>query len=160
MAFKATADPDTMHLHEALGQPDRAKFIEAMMEEIQGQEKNGNWEIIKRIKAPQGQIAPPAVWAMRRKRRIATREVCRWKARLNLDGSKQVKGVHHWESCAPVASWPVIRLVSATVLANNWHTKQIDCVMAHPQAKVPTDNAFMETPRGFEVKGASPKDCV
>ena len=51
---KTAADPDTLYRHEALRQPDTAKFLSAMVEEIEGQSKNGNWEIIPRCKLPQG----------------------------------------------------------------------------------------------------------
>ena len=30
MAYKATADPDTMYLHQAMKQPDRKEFLKAM----------------------------------------------------------------------------------------------------------------------------------
>ena len=107
-----------------------------------------------------GALVLPGVWAMKRKRRIATREVYRWKARLNLDGSKQLHGVHFWETYAPVASWPTIRLLLSIAIINNWPTKQIDFVMAYPQADIKTDNVFMEVPKGFEIEGASPKEFV
>jgi len=108
LAHKATSDPDTMCLNEALRQPDRAQFIKAMTKEIEGQEAHGNWELIKRHKVPQGIRVLPSVWAMRRKRRIATNEVCRWKARLNVGGHRQQCGINYWETHSPVVSWPVI----------------------------------------------------
>lgn len=37
---------------------------------------------------------------MTRKRRILTREVYKWKARLNLDGGKQELGINYWETYA------------------------------------------------------------
>ena len=46
----------------------------------------------------EGATILPAVWAMWRKRQISTGKVYKWKARLNLDGSKQIKGVHYWET--------------------------------------------------------------
>ena len=45
-----------------------------------------------------------AVWAMKCKRRITTQEVYHWKACLNIDGSKQEKGVNYWDTYAPVTS--------------------------------------------------------
>jgi len=46
MAWKATADPDTMYLHQALKQPDQQKFLEAMDEEIKAHTDGKYWEIV------------------------------------------------------------------------------------------------------------------
>jgi hypothetical protein len=75
---------------------------------------------------------------MKRKRKIATREVYKWKARLNIDGSKQVKGLNYWEP----ASWPTIRLILIMSIIKGWHTKQIDYVLAYTQADVETDTSI------------------
>jgi hypothetical protein len=61
----------------------------------------------------------PAVWAMRRKRRVLTREIYKWKARMNLDGSKQREGIDD-QTFAPVATWESIRLLLGMVLKNKW----------------------------------------
>jgi len=160
LAFKATADPDTMYMHEALKQPDRAKFIQAMLDEVENQRKNGNWVMIHRSKVPQGELILPGVWAMKRKRRIATQEIYRWKARLNLDGSKQIQGKHFDETYAPVASWPIIRLLLSFAISQGWHSKQLDYVLAYPQADISHNNVYMQIPKGFEVPGADPKEYV
>ena len=50
------------------------------------------------------------VWAMHRKRRIDTRQVYKWNARLNVHGGQQEHGVNFWETYAPVVSWQTLRL--------------------------------------------------
>lgn len=160
-ALKATSDPDTMYYHEAMKEPDRAEFIKAMAKEVKDQMANGNFEYCKRSDVPKGAQVIPAVWALKRKRRIQTQEVYKWKARFNIDGSKQVKGVSYWETYAPVASWSLIRLVLTTAIINNWHSQQIDYVQAYPQATAETDNLYVEVPKGFEVKGVrDPREWV
>jgi hypothetical protein len=146
-AYAASADPDTMYLHQAMQQPDREQFLKAMQREIADQSNNGNWKIIHRS-------------AMRRKRRISTQEVYKWKARLNIDGSKQQKGINYWETFAPVASWPTIRMMLILATIKGWKTKQIDFVQAYTQAKAETTNLYMQVPKGFEVQGANTKDYV
>jgi hypothetical protein len=42
---------------------------------------------------------------MRRKRCLVDEKIHKWKARQNVDGSKQVKGVKFWETYATVAQW-------------------------------------------------------
>ena len=86
LAYAASADPDTMYLHEALKQPDRHKFIEAMHKEVQDHIEKGIWEIYPKGKVPDKATIVPMVWAMKRKRRIATGEPYKWKARLNSTG--------------------------------------------------------------------------
>ena len=68
MVFKATTDPDTMCLHEAMREPDWKEFQKTMKKEVQDQMDNGNYSIIKQSKAPKGKIILPAVWQMKRKR--------------------------------------------------------------------------------------------
>ena len=89
LAYAATSDPDTMYFHQAMKEPDRDEFIKAMRTEVQSHTENGVWEVVLASTVPEGVEPLPAVWAMKRKRRIATREVYKWKARLNIDGSKQ-----------------------------------------------------------------------
>ena len=93
---------------------------------------------------------------MRRKRDIKTREIKKHKARLNFDGSRMEKGKHYDQTYAPVASWASIRLVLALVAANNWHTTQIDYVLAYPQAPVEHE-VYMEIPRGYELADGKDK---
>jgi Reverse transcriptase (RNA-dependent DNA polymerase) len=93
LAFAASADPDVMYLHGALLQPDKAQFLKAMINEVEGQTRNKNWILIERCKIPRRSRILPCVWAKRRKRRILDGSVCRWKARLNVDGGKQIRGV-------------------------------------------------------------------
>ena len=75
LAFKASADPDTMYLHQAMRDPDKEQFITAMHEEVRSQMGNGNFSIVKRSKVPKGETILPAVWQMKRKRDIKTRKV-------------------------------------------------------------------------------------
>jgi hypothetical protein len=160
LAYAASADPDTMYLHEALKQPDRKQFLEAMVKEVEAQTANGNWKIVRKDEVPEDAAILPAVWAMKRKRKIATREVYKWKARLNIDGSKQVKGLNYWETYAPVASWPTIRLILIMSIVSGWYTKQIDYVLAYTQAEAETDNLYMKIPKGFEINDGNSDEYV
>jgi hypothetical protein len=128
-AFKATADPDTMYLHQALREPDKGEFIKAMNKEVKDQMNNGNFSIVKASTVPKGTTVFPAVWQMRRKRDIKTREIKKYKARLNVDGSKMQQGIHYEQSYAPVASWKSIRLLLTMVAQHGWHSKQLDYVL-------------------------------
>jgi len=139
LAYAAPKDPETMYMHQAMKEPNKDKFIATMVEEIDAQLKEGNFSLILRSKVPKGTTILPAVWQMKRKRWIQTREVYKWKARLNIDGSRQVKGRDYWDTYAPVATWGSIRLILAKAIIQGWHSKQIDFVMAYTQAPVKRD---------------------
>jgi hypothetical protein len=87
IGYRATSDPDTMYLHEAMREPDKKEFIQAMQKEVLDQTENGHFSIISRSKLPKGATVLPAVWQMKWKRDIKTCKIKKWKARLNIDGS-------------------------------------------------------------------------
>lgn len=152
LAFKASADPDSMYHHEAMREVDSDEFRVAMRKEIDAQLDKGVLELIHRSDKPDEKPVLPSVWQMKRKRDIVTREVKKHKARLNLDGSKMVKKRDYDQTYAPVASWGVIRLLLVIAQIQGWHTKQLDYVMAFPQAPAERE-MYMEIPKGLYVEG-------
>ena len=85
-------DPDTMYLHQALKEPDRAEFIKAMIEEVNDHVTRGHWEFVRKEDVPEGTKVLPMVWSMCRKRKILTGEVYKWKARLRfMEESKNME---------------------------------------------------------------------
>jgi hypothetical protein len=120
IAQKSITDPNTLYLWQARKEPDFPKFMEAMQKEIDAHTEGGHWKIIKREKLPHGATVLPTVWSMKRKRRISDRQVYKWKARLNIDGSKQVRGLHYQETYSPVVSWPTTRFFLIHALLNGW----------------------------------------
>ena len=68
MAYKATTDPDSMYLHEAIQQEDKLEFLKAMLEEFRDQIYNGNFSIIKINQVPKGRTILFCVWQMKIKR--------------------------------------------------------------------------------------------
>ena len=98
IAFAATANPDILYWDQAMKAHSRDKFLEAISVELDGHERMGNYEPIPIEKVPQGTKLIDMVWSMRRKRRINTQEVYKWKARLNVHGGQQEHGVHYWDT--------------------------------------------------------------
>jgi hypothetical protein len=68
---------------------------------------------------PKGETILPAVWQMKRKRDIKIQAIKKWKARLNIDGSRMKDGVHYDEIYAPMASWKSVRMMLAMLDVNN-----------------------------------------
>ena len=87
---------------------------------------------------------------MRRKKYIITRKIKSYKARLNVDESRMVKGRNYDQTYAPVASWNAIRPVFSVVLVHNWETIQLDYVQSFPQAPIERE-LFMEITKVFDV---------
>jgi Reverse transcriptase (RNA-dependent DNA polymerase). len=140
--MKASANPDTMYHHEAMREPDCDEFKKAILKEIDHQMENSNFEIIKKREVPKGATILPAIWQMKQKRDILSRQVKKWKARLNVNGSRMKKGILYNQTYAPVASWNLIQtlLVALTVI-HNWHTVvQLGSVLALPRAPVEKEN--------------------
>jgi Reverse transcriptase (RNA-dependent DNA polymerase) len=159
IAFAASNNPDIMYLNEAMAAPDKDQFRKAMSLEVKSHEANHHWELMKRSELPPGTEVLPAVWAFRRKRRIATGEVYKWKARLNLHGGRQTKDVNYWETYSPVVGWSTIRMFLILMLLNGWKSRQVDFVLAFPQADIECE-MFMEVPQGFNVDGNRSDYCL
>jgi len=158
-AFKATSDPDTLYHHQAMKEDDSAHFKSAMVKEVQSQMDNNNFVIEKRCNVPKGATILPAVWQMKRKRDLMTGKVKKYKARLNIDGSRMRKGRDFELTYAPVATWNAIRMVLAMVLINKWHTVQLDYVLAFPQAPIER-TLYMNIPKGMKMVDGNPDDFV
>jgi hypothetical protein len=75
IAMKSNVDPDTKYLWEARKEPDFPKFLEAMQKEVDDHTREGHWKLVRRKDVPKGATILPAVWSMKRKRCIATREI-------------------------------------------------------------------------------------
>ena len=82
-----------------------------MQKEVDDRMKDKNFSVTHKNKIPKNALVLPAVWALRRKRDIKTGKIKKYKARLNIDGSRMKQGIHYDQSYAPVVSWNSIRLL-------------------------------------------------
>ena len=159
IAFHAEMMGDIMYYHQAMRQSDASQFTDAVVKEVNGHVEMGNWQLIRREQVPDPDYILPSVWAMRRKRNLTTNEITKYKARLNIHGGKQTFGVNYFETYAPVVTWFAIRLIIIFAMNLNYHLKQIDFVMAYPQAPIEND-MYMELPAGIRTKHGNSKDYV
>ena len=159
MVFVASNNPDILYIDQAMAAQDSDEFRKAMAVEVALHVDNEHWELIHQSKLPAGSEVLPAVWAFRRKRRIATQQVYKWKARLNLHGGRQTKDVNYWKTYSPVVGWPTIRLFLMLMLINGWSSQQVNFVLAYPQADIECE-MFMEVPQGFHVDGSRQDYCL
>jgi hypothetical protein len=145
---------DFMYLQQALRQPD-AK------EEVNGHVDSNNWTLKKQHEVPDDAQIVPSVWSMRRKRDLTSNQVKSHKARLNLHGGKQVYGMNYFETYAPVVTWFAIRLMIIFGIIFRWALRQVDFVMAYPQAPIEMD-IYMELPQGIltALRSKASRSCL
>jgi Reverse transcriptase (RNA-dependent DNA polymerase) len=108
----------------------------------------GHWNVIPKSEVPSGTKVLDAVWSMNRKRRLATNKIYKYKARLDVHGGQQELGINYWETYSPVVTWASIRHLLILTLMYGWNTRQIDFVLAYPQAEGEC-NIYMRIPRDF-----------
>ena len=160
LAYKAVSDPDTLYYHQAMREDDREEFKSSMLKEVTDQFENGNFTVVHRSEVPSHQTVLPAVWQMRRKRDAKSGKIKKYKARLNIDGSRMRKGEHSDMTYSPVASWNSVRMLLTLTALHGWHTKQIDFVQAFAQAPI-EKTLYMKIPAGVELEdGSDPKEYV
>ncbi len=131
----------------------------AVVKEINSHVENKNWELVPRDTVPEDAQIVPSVWSMRRKRDLTTNDVKSHQARLNLHGGKQVYGMNYFETYTPVVTWFAIRLVIIFGIIFLWALRQVDFVMAYPQAPIEED-IYMEVPQGIDTATGNSKDMV
>jgi Reverse transcriptase (RNA-dependent DNA polymerase) len=148
MALAATSDPGTLYYHQAIREPARSKFIEAMVDEIMGQMANGNFVIVKRLDLPEGARILPSVWQMKSKKHFATGEVYKWKARCNTDGSQHIQEIDYDQTHSPVAGWSSIRMILIKTLISRYHSGEIDFVLVYTLTEI-EHHLYMEIPKGL-----------
>ena len=153
VALLSTTNKDTMYYHQAMQQDDAPEFVNAMINEINDHVNRKHWKLVTRDSVPKDQKVLPSVWSMKRKRDIKTQKVYKWKARLNIHGGKQVYGVNYTDTFSPVVNWITVRLILILSLIHQWKTRQVDFVLAFPQADIECP-MFMELPPGIEMKGS------
>jgi hypothetical protein len=128
---------------------DSEDFKVAMIKEANDHTTRLHWALWEKQNVPAGHKILSAIWAFKRKRRIDTPAVYKHKARINVHGGQQTYGVNYLETFSPVVNWFSTLVLS---LIYQWKTRQIDFVLAFPQADVECE-LYMELPRGLIFEG-------
>ena len=126
-----------------------------MTKEVDDHIAHKHWEVIPKSQVPKGTRSLDMVWGMWCKRKISSREIYEWKARLNVHGGQQQYRVNYWETYAPIVTWQTLWFFFVLGLLCGWHSRQINFIMAYPQA--PTEvPLYMKMPSGYS-KDSLPK---
>jgi hypothetical protein len=151
IAFLSHANKDTMYFHKAMQAPDADEFIKAVAKEVNDHIERKHWELIPCKHVPKGEKILPAVWFIKCKQDIKTQKVNKYKADLNVHNGKQEYGTNYFETYAPVVTWFFIQLLLVLSILNKWYTRQVDFLLAYPQADIEFD-MYLDLPKGIETK--------
>jgi hypothetical protein len=143
-------NPDVLTHAQMKRQVDVNKFVEAQLPEIDGLMDINTFEFIPKINLPPRTRYLDLIWTYRHKQR-PDGFLMKYKARLCVNGSRQIQGIAYTESFAPVVQWSTIRMVNTLAAMHNIKGKQIDFTQAFPQAKIKED-IYLRLPAGFEHK--------
>jgi hypothetical protein len=131
-------------------QVDANKCIDLQRPEISGLMDIDTFEFIPKTSLPPKTQYIDLVWPCRRKCQ-PDGSLKKYKARLCVNGSRQIQGVDYTESLAPFVQWSTIRMVNTLASMHNLKGKQIDFTQAFPQAKLKED-IYLRFPAVFEHK--------
>jgi uncharacterized membrane protein YgcG len=132
---------------------DKVEWQEAMKEEMRVIEKNETWTLVK---APKGKNVIGVKWIFRTKVG-PDGSVLKHKARLVAKGYTQEHGIDYEETFSHVARFDTIRILIALAASLNATLYQFDVKSAFLNGEL-SEEAYVEQPKGFEVKGK--EDCV
>jgi hypothetical protein len=127
--------PEMLTSTQMKRQVDAKKIIEAQIPEIEGLMDTNTFKFIPKINLPPKTRYLDLIWTYRHKR-CPDGPPKKYKARLYVNGSRQIKGIDCTESFAPVFQWSTIRMVNTLAAMHNLKGKEIDFTQALPQAKL------------------------
>ena len=93
----------------------------------------------------------PVLYQINRKRDIKNRQIKKWKARRNVDGSRMKNEVHYEKLYSPVSGWYLIRVLLIIVALKVWKTIQVDYVQDFTQSPI-YKYLYIKVTTGFQVE--------
>ena len=135
---------------EAMKSKEWRLWKEAIEKEMKSLKENGTWRLRDVGEVPAGTEVLPCQWVLKIKRN-ADGTIERYKARLCIFGNKQVKGIHFYETYAPVVRHTSLLTLIALATARKWIMKQFDIETAFIVCPLEKEDGqiFMKQPEGF-----------
>lgn len=122
------------------------EFRDAMGTEVEALEDQRTWDVTD---LPKGKKALGCAWLYKYKYNAdGTKE--RPKARLVVQGNRQVEGVDYEETFAPVAKLTTVRTLLEVAVARNWEVHQMDVQNAFLHGDL-HEEVYMKMPPGFSA---------
>lgn len=139
------ADEEPRTFKEAMSSPQASEWKLAMDEEMTSLLENGTWTIEA---LPPGAKALPVKWVYKVKRGTDGR-LERYKARLVVQGFRQVPGVDFNEVYAPVSKHTTLRVLLATAAAQDLELDHLDVKTAFLNGEI-EEVIYIRQPPGYE----------
>ena len=144
----STPNSESLTFTQALAEPDAIDFLRAADHEVREHEARGHWLKVPCSTMPKHHTPIPAVWSMKRKIR-PNGSLVKHKARLCAGGHRQAFELNYWDTYSPVVQWATVRLLLIIASIENLYTRQVDFVLAFPQADLDVV-IYMNLPQGFD----------
>lgn len=148
IALVTTADSDSIpepkNYHEAINSRNSEQWREAMDDEMSSLIANGTWSLVD---LPADKVALPTMWNYKAKRDGQGR-LERFKARLVVQGNRQVEGRDFDETFAPVNKLSTFRAVMAVAAELNLEIHQLDIKTAFLQGEL-EEEVYVRQPQGY-----------
>ncbi|XXG79495.1 hypothetical protein AAC387_Pa09g0546 [Persea americana] len=132
---------------EALQVETRARWEQAMEDEMKSLSSNQTWDLVQ---LPKGKKALHNKWVYKLKEEHNGSK--RYKARLVAKGFQQKAGIDYSELFSPVVKLNTIRSVLSIVAVENLHLEQLDVKTAFLHGDLEED-IYMHQPQGYAVPG-------
>ena len=152
VADAALKEPTTVT--EALTRPDKAKWLNAMRNEIESLNASDVWDLVE---LPKDRKAVGSKWVFKLKF-DADGVIERHKARLVAQGFSQKFGVDYDETFCPVVRHESIRTLIALAVQNELKLHQMDITTAFLNGEL-KEEVYMKQPEGFISKGQEHLVC-
>ena len=145
--FENTAELKPMKFDEAMRQPDKAKWLEAVEEEYKKMEHYKVWKPVKLSEVPKDAKILTTTWAMKKKSNGT------YRARLNARGFEQEKGIHYNEKdiASPVVHDITVRIVLTLMVMASFFGYLLDVSGAFLNGRFDNgERMYVGVPQGFE----------
>ncbi|KAJ9567681.1 LOW QUALITY PROTEIN: hypothetical protein OSB04_003647 [Centaurea solstitialis] len=144
--FDLGEDDDPTSFKEAMGSPNKDKWLKAMEDELTSMSNNEVWDLIDKSNS----IKPIGnKWVFKTKR-DANGKIERYKARLVAKGYNQKEGIDYNETFSPVSTKDAFRVLMALVAHFDLELHQMDVKTAFLNGDL-EEEIHMTQPEGFVI---------
>lgn len=142
LSLAAFAVPNSYR--DAMNSPERDQWVEAISEELQSLAENGTLEIVPRGGTTRT-LGTRWVFALKP---ITNSPLPRFKARVVVQGFRQIPGIDFHDVFAHVARLDSIRLILAIAVKQGFHIRSLDVTTAFLQGEL-KEELYIEIPEGL-----------
>jgi Reverse transcriptase (RNA-dependent DNA polymerase) len=147
-AGTANVDNNCLYYGQAMKANDSDNFCKAMSVKLKALINQRHWVKMPCTALPKDMKPIKTVWSFKCKRR-PDGSLLKHKARLCVHGGMQEKGINFWETYLPIVQWTTIRLLLTLSITEDLWARQIDFILAYPQADIETE-IYLDLPIVYE----------